>query len=377
MKNKNMIRKVFQTFAIILFFIQFQQSVRKYFQYPVIEQKSRTPVKDLPNPVVYVCHSSQYNYTKALDNGYKFFTDFMLGIRMNSTNVSWKGKWGKATYKDLENILFDSDYSSIESKSLLRSTNHWNFNERKRSFLFPHGVCLEIENLLQHTAIAFESTDNNNIYFVDPARANDIRTEETFDAKASIGPISDTFYSYRITELEYFVDDNSIHDGTSCTDYTKSDMSYRECLNNVLTNEFLATYGCLPPWVSTNNSQLICEEETNIEANPMKKTLLYEDILRLVQNLEADMFKRCLAPCITMKIKLQEVSYRSNWLKRTYFYARIKDWATVYTQVYSYDFLSLTVDLGSALGLWLGLSCLSILDHILENWIVMEKYWKR
>ena len=47
------------------------------------------------------------------------------------------------------------------------------------------------------------------------------------------------------------------------------------------------------------------------------------------------------------------------------------------TQVYSYDILNLTVDLGGALGLWLGLSCLSILDNILDNWISMKNYWKK
>ena len=34
--------------------------------------------------------------------------------------------------------------------------------------------------------------------------------------------------------------------------------------------------------------------------------------------------------------------------------------------VYSYDLFNLVVDLGSALGLWLGLSALSIFDNILE-----------
>ncbi len=36
---------------------------------------------------------------------------------------------------------------------------------------------------------------------------------------------------------------------------------------------------------------------------------------------------------------------------------------TVYTDVYGYDALSLIVDLGSAMGLWLGLCALSILDY--------------
>ena len=89
------------------------------------------------------------------------------------------------------------------------------------------------------------------------------------------------------------------------------------------------------------------------------------------------MFKRCLPPCKTIKSKLWQVSYRSNHKYGAVFEARSKEWATVHTQVYSYDILSLTVDLGSALGLWMGLSCLSILDYILDNGLLLTKYLKK
>ena len=301
----------------------------------------------------------------------------MLGILMKSTNISWLGKEGNQTFKDLENLLFDSDYSSLISESISRSKNFRIANETKRTFLFPHGVCIKLENLLLHTGIKIRSKEDIDIYFVDPAKANDIRTEGTLDAKANIGPTSDTFFSFGNYELEYFLHDHSIHDGTTCTDYSRLKMSYGECLNDILKQESLATYGCLLPWISTNNVNIICEEKINMEVYVMKKTPLYRDILYLVKNFEPQMFKRCLPPCITMQIKLHEVSYKSKVVEKAGLETIIKDWATVYTQVYSYDILSLTVDLGSALGLWMGLSCLSILDHILENGISINKYWKK
>ena len=178
-------------------------------------------------------------------------------------------------------------------------------------------------------------------------------------------------------ELEYSLYDYSIHDRTTSTDYTRLSMSYGECLNDILKEESLATYGCLLPWISTNNSKIICEEKINMDAKGKNKTSLYRDVLYLIKNFEPQMFKRCLPPCITMQIKLHEVSYMSKVLMKAGFETIIKDWATTHTQVYSYDILSLTVDLGSALGLWMGLSCLSILDHILENWISINKYWKK
>ena len=238
-------------------------------------------------------------------------------------------------------------------------------------------MCIKFENLLHRAAIKISSKKDITIYFVDPAKANDIRTEGTLGAKANIGPTSDTLFFFGNYELEYLLYDSRIHDGTTCTDYTKLDMTYGECLNDILKKESLATYGCLLPWISTNNSKMNCKEKIDIEPNVMKSTPLYTDILYLIKNFEPQMFKKCLPPCITMEIKLHEVSYKSKVLDEAGFEAISKDWATVYTLVYSYDILSLTVDLGSALGLWMGLSCLSILDHILENWISIKNYWKK
>ena len=109
MNNKYVIRKLFETFTIILFIIQFQQSVRKYFHHPVVEQSSRVPVGDIPIPVVYVCQANQFNYTRAKGNGYRYFTNLMAGILTNSTSISWQGKDGNQTFKDLESLLLDSD----------------------------------------------------------------------------------------------------------------------------------------------------------------------------------------------------------------------------------------------------------------------------
>ena len=106
-------------------------------------------------------------------------------------------------------------------------------------------------------------------------------------------------------------------------------------------------------------------------------TSIFSDLGQMITNYEAEMFKKCLPPCTEIKIRLQEILYKKKGLNNAFIEAKSKDCATVYKKVYSYDIFSLTVDLGSALGLWMGLSCLSILDHILLNWISMKKYWKR
>ena len=68
-----------------------------------------------------------------------------------------------------------------------------------------------------------------------------------------------------------------------------------------------------------------------------------------------------------MKIKVEKTRYDRNRLNQASLKAFSKDWAVKHTKVYSYDEFDFVVDFGSALGLWLGLSCLSILDNILET----------
>lgn len=82
----------------------------------------------------------------------------------------------------------------------------------------------------------------------------------------------------------------------------------------------------------------------------------------MVRNRELKMFKKCLPPCVTMNINLKHAVTRKNLPKNALLDLISKDDVTVYTEVYGYDIFNLVVDLGSALGLWLGLSALSILD---------------
>ena len=232
---------------------------------------------------------------------------------------------------------------------------------------------MKLEDVPEHPWIWITTNHNIDIYFVDPAVANDIRTEETLDAKISIGPSSNDQYIFENVEIEYIVHDNSIHDGSTCTDYKKQKTTYGTCLKNILKLKFLSRYGCMPPWVYGSNLEQVCEEGKMIAAGANMDDFIYITIWFLTGNFEADIFHTCLPPCTTMITKVQEV-HRGEYLDYAYLEAKSKKWAAVHTQVYSYDIFSLTVDLGSALGLWMGLSCLSILDHILLNWINIKKY---
>ena len=96
------------------------------------------------------------------------------------------------------------------------------------------------------------------------------------------------------------------------------------------------------------------------------KTLIKDEYFNLLHGLEVKFFKSCLPPCLTMKLKSSLRGRFSNNLNEAFIEIIINDEINVNKDVYAYDMFSLIVDLGSALGLWLGLSALSIFDFLLD-----------
>ena len=89
-------------------------------------------------------------------------------------------------------------------------------------------------------------------------------------------------------------------------------------------------------------------------------------IWALVTGREMDILASCLPSCLSLSFKLTEVIKLPHRLNNAASEIRIIDKIKVYTDVYAFDIFSLVVDLGSSLGLWLGLSALSIFDNIIE-----------
>ena len=363
MESQKLIRKVIQIFAFFFFIYQFQRSVIKYYEYPVVVQTLKVPLEDLPKPVVYICQADQFNQTKSKSLGYYGTEQFLSGMLDGSNTTSWHGKNGNLTYNQLERNLFDYDYTNLHLYSNYSTANEY-------ILLLPYGICMKIRE--SSPTIHFSTKQNIELILADPYRENDILTQQYPDAKAAVGPTYENYYELGVYEVDYTVHDSSIHDGYTCTDYTKTKHSYQHCINTIAKCVFESWYGCLPPWFPGNESENICKTE-----RPRKKTNFFQALDDLLNNREVRMFKKCLPPCVTINIKLQQTRHERHRLSEAWLTAVSKDLATKLTEVYSYDQFDFVVDFGSALGLWLGLSCLSILDHILEMWMSVKKYWKK
>jgi hypothetical protein len=107
---------------------------------------------------------------------------------------------------------------------------------------------------------------------------------------------------------------------------------------------------------------LICKERVAVKPKDMKG--FKEDIRELVYGRDLEKTKDCLPPCNSTSIHIKRTLYNANVIQYAGLNLHIKDQVEVLKDVHSYDFFNLVVDLGSALGLWLGLSAMSIFDLI-------------
>ena len=131
-------------------------------------------------------------------------------------------------------------------------------------------------------------------------------------------------------------------------------------MENEMKDVMLKRLGCLLPWFP-DTIHPECESVAQTEKNfkVMKDTTMF------IFGMPTGFLHSCLPPCRRMSFKLKKLE---DWLASngTQLQINLADKVTVHTDYYAYDEFSFVVDLGSALGLWLGLSALSIVEAILH-----------
>ena len=146
-----------------------------------------------------------------------------------------------------------------------------------------------------------------------------------------------------------------LFEGSTCVDYRKQKENYGDCLLKAFKYHISTIYTCYPPWIVGLEGKE-CEkdiETLEIENGRYEKIVLELDFL--TDGNHIDVMDECRKPCYTIKVNLIEKVHIQNYKDPSY--ARIIDNAktvTIYKSTYSFDIFALVVELGSALGLWLG-----------------------
>ena len=301
----------------------------------------------------------QFNYSLSPEFGYDRFTDLVTGDLMNSDHNSWSGKTGDMTFDELKKILFtyDDSYYKASYENTKKGINKP--EEYGIVYIAPHGFCMKLRTG-KSGIIVTNTSRASSLFLVDPMWSDNLRLmgheNEIIDFGEQINGQYESFaYDVKVT-----LHDSSINDGQTCIDYENNGLSYGKTTENLLQQFMLNWFECILPWIQ-NSPHTVCDKILKNET----LSKIQEDIVLFILNKETRFLQQAQPPCHKMKFSTKRVDHwRRNDATKLYF--NIIDEVTVITDTYAYDMFSLVVDLGSALGLWLGLSAVDIFGSTLD-----------
>ena len=142
-----------------------------------------------------------------------------------------------------------------------------------------------------------------------------------------------------------------------------------------MEEQLLNWYNCLPPWFPNNNGMHVCRNNAVLDSQTLSD--IRDDFVNFIDGMESmNIFKTCLPPCLTMKVNMRR-TFASSFIDSTFYKFVAREEVKVVKDEYAYDAFNLVVDLGSALGLWLGLSALSIFDLLISGILMVWCKYKR
>ena len=339
-----MIRIFYHLVAFTIFMIQAQKSLYKYFQYPVVIQESWANVITIKKPDLQVCIDGSYDFGKASEYGYDSYSKFLAGMIPNSTRPTWKGIYQNSTYQEITNVLHERDFRKI----LLNQPS-------KLSYKIDKGFCLQTNGIDEELKIT-TNDKNLRIFIVHRSTDSSIVSDISLHSYTTLGFHSNTSFDYKVYELSVEVHDQTIHDGTTCVDYRNQNDTYGNCNYKSFINQIYSNYGCYPPWVSDETEDKLCEIGVkNKEINGELHKQIWKYLDMLTDGTKIDLMKQCLPSCYQIKTKLEKKSdYPFLLSNASLIINNAADTVKIFKAVYSFDIFTLTVELGSALGLWLG-----------------------
>ena len=339
--KKMNLRKIYHSIVFTIFTVQAFQSLNKYFQYPIVYQESSTTFDTIEKPTVQVCFPNFFDFSKSKEFGYEWKTNLLTGMIPNTTRPSWKGLNGNLTFQRMRRVLYDKDFSKVDINT-----------QSRLKYILLKGFCLQANSIIKELTITSKERDLD-VFLVH--KSTDTRIILDMHSRIDLRSTSVQNFDSKTYTISYEILDNSIHDGKTCKDYRKQEETYGDCNYRVIKAYLVSFYGCYLPWMDEAEGK---ECEVDVAVPVMKSELqkeIFKDIWDLSSGIKINLLKQCVEPCYQVKVKWEETEI-TTWNKytRLAIYDNVK---SVRTQkaVYSFDIFMLTVELGSALSLWLGM----------------------
>ena len=370
MREVKQLKVLLQIVAFIIFVWQMKFAFEKYYDAPtMVTVGSKTIFSFDKSLLVTICKTSQFDYARSSSLGFKTTTTFLVGEQHNSnTTLSWTGT-ANMTFKETVNYIFKSGTQ--------RGNVYTKFNNTITKFLVPFGVCtiskgkpMELISGKKKRFAFYMKREGNYIVFITDVASGlhfmierPLTTGEKMiiDIPANTTMLKNAFYSVELTERQVKLGDGS------CTNYPDESghINYGACVEEENRRRILPILGCMVPWLPGEDQ---C-------SGVLERLPKHGDVLKWIKVLYRNAFagdfyhsSSCHLPCTQVTAHatyLQErtLQYKGDHMIAIYFKENVNE----ETVILAYDIESLLVEIGSSLGLWLGLSVIGLFDVLLHT----------
>ena len=177
---------------------------------------------------------------------------------------------------------------------------------------------------------------------------------------------------YSITIEEVFM----LEESGECTNYGDAAKfkTYADCVADEHKRLLKPIIGCTPPWTTALDDQDACTGLVTSDVVSFRRKW-HELDKRITMSSMVDHSTACLKPCFEVKIKSKFLKAKET--KRKSVSLNFRKVVKVTRYVKTYSLIDLIVEIGSCLGLWIGLSALGVFDLVLDTalWLKPRVKW--
>ena len=340
--------------CLALSIVQITLAIMKVISKPTMTSSGTKSLKALDRSIVVsVCKTSQTDWDRLKSLGYNEYYDWFSGNVSSGTILSWTGAQGNMTLDEVLHFLYHDDDTEIKF-DLINGTVG-------TKFLPFHGFCKTYEMYPKnYLVLAIKNCSKSDSFLVtlyDPGAVNSFQLARMpggriqYECKNEHQSLD---YNVQLSET---VD---VSGGDACAEYpTKYHNSYTHCTDNEIAGKTQSVFGYGLPFITKSGGE------------PIQRLPEHESMVGWLEHLALFSYggvkyqsEHCLPPCtmLTANTELQQSSKAPNGVNHSALYLFFDEIIHVQTTVVAYGPESLLVEIGSCLGLWLGLSVIRFFD---------------
>ena len=356
--------------SLVMFCFQCKTAIENLINPPIVDSTTYSDITGIDLPVVTVCPVNQYTLSKLFEFDYGISKNMLSGrlIRPGDVEVTSWGGYHNLTFDELMNQITDNN--AIKSIKLLSGKKTIS---SQIVFIPRYGFCKQTSDYSSYYGLLISAARKYSEFRV-------FITDKNFKTYFSVDYSSHQGSSIIARKGEDHWYEVSLYTVSSCQvspdKLTQDD--FNKCVNDKILDTIGKPLGCIPPWMSPHNHcNGTYQNDFTDKHDPDFKWKFVDTPLALRNmNLELTCRKHCSVTTAT--VQLVEVTKKPSFTFTSEVHIAFKQEVKVKEKVLNYSVSEFFVDVGSSLGLWLGLSVLSLYDLGVQMFGVassMRKYF--